>query len=218
MQHILLTYFTGTERETFDVTLDGIEVGYGALEKDETQERTQSTISEEKYAFIQNVRDSTFSTSSVSSSVSSHSSNSNQPPPCGNRPVNYTNIPQYSLQSPETSEVKFTLPSSSPLTRNSGFEDQSYGTRSDRYSPTRTLSNVSASTGSSAVSSKLDQIHRLLEEVTDPVSVLCQSLQAENVKQLDEKMTVLLESTEALKHLSFKTSLDALPGIYNKFV
>ena len=210
MRHVFLTYFTGTERETFDVTLDGIEIGYGIIEKD--AERPRSGVSEDSYDYPRLCRGSVISTTSGSSSWSSRSSTTgknDQPPPCSNKPVGsgYINSPRSCADSSEPSDVKFSLPSS-PLTRDSVYETPKSWTGSDRD----TLSE-SSTVKPSGSTSKLDQIQKLLEDVTDPVNVLCQSLQAENPKHLDEKLTFMLQSTEALKHLSFKTSLDTLPGM-----
>ena len=219
MRHIFLTYFTGTERETFDVTLDGIEIGYGTIEKDPEADRPPSTISEEFYDFPRPCRASVISTTSGSSSLSSRSSatgNSDQPPPCGNKTVGtrYINTPRSTSESSDKSDVRFSLSSSFPVIRDSLYESPRSWTGSDRdtLSESSTVKpSVTASPPGAA--SKLEEIRRLLEDVTDPVTVLCQCLKADNLKQLDEKMTSMLESTEVLKHLSFKTSLDALSGM-----
>ena len=214
MRHVFLTYFTGTERETFDVTLDGIEIGYGTIEKDAEADRPPSTISEEFYDYPRPCRSSVISTTSGSSSMSSRSSaagNYDQPPPCGNKPVGgrYINAPRSFSESSDKSDVRFSL-SSSPLIRESLYESPRSWTGSDRDTLSSESSTVVFPPGAS---SRLDQIQKLLEDVTDPVNVLCQCLKAENLKHLDEKMTFMLQSTEVLKHLSFKTSLDALPGM-----
>ena len=63
---------------------------------------------------------------------------------------------------------------------------------------------------------KLDQIQKLLEGVTDPVNVLCDSLNIKNgIGELDQKLTHMLKSIECLKHLSYEELLDDIPGMSN---
>ena len=61
--------------------------------------------------------------------------------------------------------------------------------------------------------SKLEQIRNLLEEETDPVSVLCSCLNIPNsVGALDEKLTSMVQPTEGLKDASFPTITVGKPG------
>ena len=63
---------------------------------------------------------------------------------------------------------------------------------------------------------KLDQIQKLLEDVTDPVNVLCDSLHINNgIRELDEKLTHMLRSIECLKHLTYEDHLNDIPGMSN---
>ena len=63
---------------------------------------------------------------------------------------------------------------------------------------------------------KLDQIQTLLEGVTDPVNVLCDSLHINNgIRELDEKLTHMLRSIECLKHLTYEDHLNDIPGMSN---
>ena len=85
---------------------------------------------------------------------------------------------------------------------------------SSRSSP---RSSVLRSSNSSSISSfsKLDQLYRLLEDVTDPVSILCQSLEVEDdVAHLDEKLSQMMESTDALGIISSQSVLDSVTGKY----
>ena len=51
--------------------------------------------------------------------------------------------------------------------------------------------------------SKLEQIRALLEDETEPLSVLCECLNIpKNTSALDDKMTSMIVATEALKHAS----------------
>ena len=61
--------------------------------------------------------------------------------------------------------------------------------------------------------SKLEQIRILLEEETDPVSVLCSCLNIPNsFGALDEKLTSMVQPTEGLKDASFPTITVGKPG------
>ena len=57
----------------------------------------------------------------------------------------------------------------------------------------------------------MEIIRELLEEELDPQRLLCQCLGIEkDSKQLDEKITSMVESAETLRHLSFpaRTAID----------
>ena len=219
MKYIVLNYFTGTDNKSFDVTLDGIEIGYGQIEP---IPRSKSAISEEFYDFPPQGRDSLISYSSTSSSVSSRSSNaatfSQPPPPCRTQ-AKYINISENPVNSTPlasaSSDVSFDLASEtpSPSQTDSCYVPPDTWTSPMQQSPSVVSSSETPSKNNSLVlSSKLDQIQRLLEDVTDPVSILCQSLHAENDRELDERMTSLLKPTEVLKHMS--PTLDSLTGTF----
>lgn len=53
---------------------------------------------------------------------------------------------------------------------------------------------------------KLEKIRELLEDVTDPLDMLCQCLGLEkNIEQLDKKMTDMISSVETLRQLTYST-------------
>ena len=94
-------YFADSERATFDVTLDGIEIGYGVIEQAEK---------EDDYDLL---RGSMVSTSSGSSSMSSRSSNASYdtPSPCSRKPILNKQYVNFSRSLSETAEMqKTTVP------------------------------------------------------------------------------------------------------------
>ena len=112
----------------------------------------------------------------------------------------------------ESPDVSFSISSQSQSP--SSQTDSCYVSPDSWTSPLNSPSDTS-STGT-IISSKLDQIQRLLEGATDPVSILCQSLHAENDRQLDDRMTAMLQPTEVLKNISRKPSRNSFSGRYSK--
>ena len=61
--------------------------------------------------------------------------------------------------------------------------------------------------------SRLELLHRLLADVTDPIGILCQSLRVENdVIQLDDKLASLVQSTNVLKQLHYQPDIGSMSG------
>ena len=203
-------YFPGTERESFDVTLDDIEIGYGVIEKS-TELQPDSYLEDIELSRSDRDRVSVVSSSSDSSPVSSKSFKTDDrglPPRRKSSNTGYVNMDSASSEKTETSDIA-TLPFTTTCT----CTCHSYsGCDIDLLVPSS--STPSSTKVSQETLQKLDQIQRLLEDVTDPVSVLCQSLKVANdIKELDQKLTLMLKSTEALKQLSHENSLDFIPGM-----
>ena len=73
----------------------------------------------------------------------------------------------------------------------------------------------SRSSNASTISpmSKLDQLQKLLSDVTDPIAILCQSLKIkDDVAHLDEKLSQMMISTDALGVISCQSVLESLSG------
>ena len=204
-------YFPGTERESFDVTLDDIEIGYGVIEKS-TELQPDFYLEDIELSGSDRDRVSVVSSSSDSSPVSSKSFKTDDrglPPRRKSSNAGYVNMDSAFSEKTETSDIKSTLPFTTPCT----CTCHSYsGSDIDLLVPSS--STPSSRNVSQETLQKLDLIQRLLEDVTDPVSVLCQSLKVANdIKELDQKLTLMLKSTEALKQLSHENSLDFIPGM-----
>lgn len=71
---------------------------------------------------------------------------------------------------------------------------------------------------SSKPSSLFDKLHQLLEDVTDPVHILCQSLDVEaNLAHLDDKLTQMTMSKDALNTISFQPQNVSVSGKYHYY-
>jgi len=63
--------------------------------------------------------------------------------------------------------------------------------------------------------SKLEQLRALLEDETNPEKLLCRCLGiADDIHQLDEKMTSFVECLETLRQLSFAAKNESVDGMY----
>ena len=172
---------------TFDVMLDTIVIGQGDL--------TREMRPDYDLYDIPSLRDSLLSSSSgVSSRVSELSTGSLSPRQRAPPP---------------------------PSTHRFGQSNSSYANEQGRASSaepsstssTRSVSMRSSNTSSIASLSKLDQLNKLLSDVTDPISILCQSLEInDDVVRLDEKLSQMMVSTDALAVISCQSVLDSISG------
>lgn len=181
--------WTGKEQETFDVMLDNVEIGYGQI--DAIQQK-QSNNRQSEYDLPPPARHSAFSTASSISpkSVSYYNEDNNDfydyPPPRRH------DVSSYSTSSTHSSVT------SSIVSTDSELSPRLFKNTVETKDKTRSSPQASIKT-----QSKLEQIRELLEDETDPLSVLCRCLNIpSNTSELDAKLTSMIKPTESLKHAS----------------
>ena len=181
-------YFSGAHRETFDVTLDNTDVAYNCVVE---EVKPLSDSLDDDLFFPDRVSiasvPSKSSLRSTGSARFSETSNDDPPPP-----------PPGGTFSCTANYVNINRTSSGRSTSSANSWEATASTRT-----------------SQASLSKLDQIQRLLKDETDPVNILCQSLNISNdIRELDERLTSMLQTTEALKQLSYQYPMDPVLGIF----
>ena len=181
-------YFTGTDQETFDVLLEGVEIGFGQIE---TIQVINNTDRETVCDLPPPSRHCAFSTAS-SVSLKSVSYYNEEADLYDYPPSRRENIVSTCSLSSSVSSASSSVVSSDAETSPKVLKD-TVQTGKQTCSKFRTSSN----------SSKLEQIRALLEDETDPVNVLCGCLNIPNdPRALDEKMTSMIVPTETLKNVS----------------
>lgn len=180
----------GKELETFDVLLDNVEIGYGQIE---AIQQKQSSNRQSNYDLPPPARHSAFSTaSSISPKSASYYNEDNDdfydyPPPRRH------DVSSYSTASTHSSVTSSIVSSDSELSPRL-FKNTVEANDKKHSSPQASVKTQS----------KLEQIRELLEDETDPLSVLCSCLNIpNNTKDLDAKLTSMIKPTESLKQASF---------------